>query len=180
MVFYISNLRISIHKDRDWDRLPNYKIKFSMYYITEIPNILQSSAVITRCNISWYHIQQRNGNSRIWMRLCIHKRHPISHPYGRAMGCLLWGFWSEWVIKFNGLSRTVDSKVHIVHISRVIIAYTLESLSSLTQITHNLQATINFKKKESKRILEKIDLVITALRCNWNSISMCSWESYWW
>ena len=27
---------------------------------------------------------------------------------------------------------TVDSEVHIVHISRVIVAYTLESLSSLT------------------------------------------------
>ena len=36
---------------------------------------------------------------------------------------------SEWVIKFNCLS---DSKVHIVHISSVIVAYTLESLSSLT------------------------------------------------
>ena len=37
---------------------------------------------------------------------------------------------SEWVIKFNGLSRTADSEVHIVHISRVIIAWTLKSLSS--------------------------------------------------
>ena len=32
-----------------------------------------------------------------------------------------------------------------------IIAYTLESLSSLTQITHNLQATIYFKKKDIKK-----------------------------
>ena len=54
---------------------------------------------------------------------------------------------SECVIKFNSLSGAADSKVHIVHISRVITAYTLESLSSLTQITHNLQATINFKEK---------------------------------
>ena len=36
---------------------------------------------------------------------------------------------SEWVIKFNSLSWTVDREVHISH---VIIAYTLESLSSLT------------------------------------------------
>ena len=45
---------------------------------------------------------------------------------------------SEWkyLMAFLG---TADSKVHIVHISLVIIAYTLESLSSLTQITHNLQ-----------------------------------------
>ena len=39
---------------------------------------------------------------------------------------------SEWVIKFNGLSRTADSEVHKVHISRVIIACTLKSLSSPT------------------------------------------------
>ena len=39
---------------------------------------------------------------------------------------------SEWVIKFNGLSRTADSEVHIVHISRVIIACTLKSLSPPT------------------------------------------------
>ena len=38
----------------------------------------------------------------------------------------------EWVIKFNGLSRTADSEVHIVHISRVIIACTLKSLSPPT------------------------------------------------
>ena len=37
---------------------------------------------------------------------------------------------SEWVIKFNSLSRTADSEVHIIHISRVIIACTLKSLSS--------------------------------------------------
>ena len=36
----------------------------------------------------------------------------------------------EWVIKFYGLSRAADSEVHIVHISRVIIACTLKSLSS--------------------------------------------------
>ena len=36
------------------------------------------------------------------------------------------GPWSEGVVKFNSLSWTADSEVHIVHISRVIIAYTLE------------------------------------------------------
>ena len=50
--------------------------------------------------------------------------------------------WSEWVIKFNSLSPTADSEVHVVHIGYVIIANTLEPLSSLTKITHNLQATI--------------------------------------
>ena len=56
---------------------------------------------------------------------------------------------SEW-LNLTGFPGTADSEVHIAHISRVIVAYTLESLSSLTQITHNLQATINFKKKDIK------------------------------
>ena len=32
---------------------------------------------------------------------------------------------SEWVIKFNNISWTADSEVHVVHISCVIIAYKL-------------------------------------------------------
>ena len=40
--------------------------------------------------------------------------------------------WSYSDVKFNGFSRTADSEAHVVHISHVIIAYTLESLSSLT------------------------------------------------
>ena len=39
---------------------------------------------------------------------------------------------SEGVIKFNGLYRTTDSEVQVVHISHAIIAYTFKSLSSLT------------------------------------------------
>ena len=58
---------------------------------------------------------------------------------------------NEWVIKFNGLSRTADSEVHVIHISRLIILCTLESLSSLTEITRNLQATIKFKKTGIKK-----------------------------
>ena len=50
----------------------------------------------------------------------------------------------EWVIKFNCHLGTADIRVRIGHTSCVIIAYTLESLSSLTQVTHNLQVTINF------------------------------------
>ena len=42
----------------------------------------------------------------------------------------------EWVFKLKGLSWTADNKVHV---SCVIIICTLESLSSLTQITHNVQ-----------------------------------------
>ena len=62
---------------------------------------------------------------------------------------------SEW-LNLTAFLGTADNEVHIVHISRVITAYTLESLSSLTQITHNLQATINFKKKGIKKNNKKV------------------------
>ena len=57
----------------------------------------------------------------------------------------------EWVIKFNGLFGTADIGAHVVLTSHVITTYTLESLSFLTQITYNIQATINFKKKDIKK-----------------------------
>ena len=66
---------------------------------------------------------------------------------------LIWHV-NEWVSEWLNLTAflwTAGSKVHIVHISCVITTYTLESLSSLSEITHNLQATINFKKKRIKK-----------------------------
>ena len=38
----------------------------------------------------------------------------------------------EWMTKYKGLSQTADSEIVVVHLSRVIIACTLESLPSLT------------------------------------------------
>ena len=59
------------------------------------------------------------------------------------------------MIKFNSLFGTGDIGVHVVHTGCVNITYTLESLSSLTQITHNVQATINFKKNDIKKETQK-------------------------
>ena len=53
-----------------------------------------------------------------------------------------------WMIKFNSLSGDSGQRVHKAHTGHVITANTLESLSPLTYITHNLRATINFKKKK--------------------------------
>ena len=61
---------------------------------------------------------------------------------------------SEW-LNLTTFLGTANSEVHIVHISCVIIAYTLESLSSLSQITHNLQATVYLKKKDIKNETQK-------------------------
>ena len=46
--------------------------------------------------------------------------------------------------------NSADSEVHVVHLS-VTVAYTLESLSSFTKITHNLQATVNFMKRGNEK-----------------------------
>ena len=70
------------------------------------------------------------------------RSHVSSRTWTRQSGSAVWMIqqWfgnldedtvSEWVIKYNG---------------RVIITYTLESLSSLTQITHNLQVTIKISE----------------------------------
>ena len=62
------------------------------------------------------------------------------------------------MIKFNSLSWTADSKVHVIH---VIITYNLEPLSFLTQITHNPQVTINFRKmnKEKHKKVREIKFI---------------------
>ena len=59
----------------------------------------------------------------------------------------------EWMIKFKDLSQTADSKVHVIYISHVLIIYTSEWISFLTQITHNLQVTINLIKLYKKEAL---------------------------
>ena len=53
----------------------------------------------------------------------------------------------EWLIKFNIIFRTAVSEFHPININRVVKTYTLEFLSSLTKITHNLKVTINLKRK---------------------------------
>ena len=78
---------------------------------------------------------------------------------------------SKWVIKFNGLCQIVDSKDHVIHIGCVIVTYTVESLSSLKQMTCNLQATINLWKKGIKEKHKKVRAP-TKLTCHWR------WQLY--
>ena len=104
----------------------------------------------------------------IWPRPWIFSPMTLTlHFHGQILGWGVWGcvacvdvcVWveGEWVIRFNGLLRTADIEVQVVHTSRVIIAYTLESLSSHTYITHNLQATINFKETKIKKENQKCE-----------------------
>ena len=73
---------------------------------------------------------------------------------------------SEWVSEWSSsiaFLGTADTRVYVVHTSCVIIAYTLESLFSLTLITHNLQATIK-KKKDIKKETQKVRAPIQLTR----------------
>ena len=58
---------------------------------------------------------------------------------------------SVWVIKFNSIFSDIT-----FHISHVNITYTLESLSSLKEMTYNLRVTIKLKKKRIKKETQKI------------------------
>ena len=49
---------------------------------------VQMRAIIMWSNITWYHTNHCGEWDRIWMQVWTHKRCPIPHPNGQAMGCL--------------------------------------------------------------------------------------------
>ena len=53
---------------------------------------IQSSAVLTRSNITWHCIHHWSDWAKVWTRVWAHKIHPIPRPNGPAMGCILWEF----------------------------------------------------------------------------------------
>ena len=56
---------------------------------------LQSSAVITRSDTTWYCIQYSNYWGRIYIRICVHNKHPTSRTYRRAMGVPILTNWEN-------------------------------------------------------------------------------------
>ena len=88
-----------------------------------------SSEILIGIQIFSFKKMRLKMSSAQWRPFCL--RLNVFIPFGAEfISAEKWV--SEWVIKFNGLSRTADSEVHIVHISRVIMAFTLKSLSSPT------------------------------------------------
>ena len=100
---------------------------------------------LTVCSTACSGLQQRKHQCCTWQALCVEKSTSDSLPlmlkkciswlkyrksvrYGIFCG---WGWVSEW-LNLMAFLGTTDIKVHVVHISCVITAYTLESLSSLT------------------------------------------------
>ena len=63
------------------------------YYYTMI--IIITTTILKTLDISRSYMtpqsmQPYSYNGKISVRLCIHERHPIARPHGRAMGCLSW------------------------------------------------------------------------------------------
>ena len=50
----------------------------------------------------WYCIHHSRDWCKIWIRVWTHKRHPITHPNGWAMGCILCWFWKKNWTHYNG------------------------------------------------------------------------------
>ena len=84
---------------------------------------------------------------------------------------------SEWFC-LTAFLRTADIEVHRVHTSRVIIAYTLESISPLTYITHNLQATNNLMKGIKNEKQKKVRAPIKLTR-HWRRQFYISLQQLW-
>ena len=57
--------------------------------------LTQPGAIIEQSSLSWCYTQYCNGGSRTCITSWAHKRHHISHPLGRDMGCPLWEFWRK-------------------------------------------------------------------------------------
>ena len=62
---------------------------------------IQSSAVITRSNLSRYYIRHCDSSGRNWIRYLNHSRHPIPRPHERAMGVYFEDLGENWA-RYNG------------------------------------------------------------------------------
>ena len=131
----------------------------------------------TATTLSTVELQTGRLNNCVWLfRLNHNVLDTILNNSLRVAICNMpvFSLYSEWMserLHLTAFLGTADNMVHVVHTSRAIIAYTLEWLSFLTQITHNLQATINFKKKDIKKETQKVKAPIE-LTCHWR------WQLY--
>ena len=85
----VSLTRVRSRYNYDWYLAHQSKTLLVILNYVIVAFQVQSSAVIARSNITWFCIWYDND----WGKICIwgyvHKRHPISRPFGRAMGCHL-------------------------------------------------------------------------------------------
>ena len=83
------------------------------------PGRLKPSAVITRPNIVRYYINNYRNRGRISIRCCMHKRHPIPHHNGWAMGVFYEYLWENWP-RYNGTALYFTPTMVIVCLPLVL------------------------------------------------------------
>ena len=137
-----------------WNRCKLYYTKLMHCFINRNVVLIRHTFILTKC---WCHITSLKWkespvdyfvvtgcncggpcNHRPYSRQVTERMgcnvviHPPPSIYPKAGNGALQDQWvSEW-FSLTAFFRTADIEVHIVHTSRVIIAYTLKSLSSLT------------------------------------------------
>ena len=98
---------------------------------------VQSIAIIMRCFMSWYFIQQCNGNSRTWIKLRIHKRHPIS--------CLMGSYGMSFMRILEQINHVINgTELYIFQIHHIV--YRIEAgkiaLRWMSQGLTNMKSTL--------------------------------------
>ena len=90
------------------------------------------------CKLSQSNISHRIYSQLVW----------TGRAFWRPHNCIRDFNASKWVITLNGLSWIVNSEVHVIHISHVIMIYTLELLYSLPHIDNTQSTGYNWLKKK--------------------------------
>ena len=83
-------------------------------------DVIQSSAVMTRCNIVRYYINDYRDWCRKSVRCWIHNRHPKLRPNRWAVGCFCEYLWQN-LTRYNGTAMYLISDTAILAIFTVCI-----------------------------------------------------------
>ena len=94
--------------DRSWN-VPEegFRMCFSGINPKVLSMYIQSAAIITWSNISWYYKLHCNDSNRTWTSVWTHETHPITHPDGQAMGCCLLTL-NVQGLSYLGLTRSIS------------------------------------------------------------------------
>ena len=95
---------------------------------------IQSSAVITRSNITWCSINHYSDWGRISITVWTHKTHPIPHPNGQAIGCILLGLGKKLTVLYKQHHDVFVSLI-LYHIPLLLYTYMKERVCKYTLVS---------------------------------------------
>ena len=128
--------------------------------------LISTEHIHCKCNIFAFVIQLTSHNN-LWFHLNTETHVPATVCYTSKWASIFYynlicrpEWLSEW-LNLTAFLGTVGSEVHIVHISRVIIAY-----------THNLQATIYLRDGNSTSVYKHSKYLTSSL--DWHRATDCN------